>query len=295
MNLKSLVVFVNVVELGTLAEASARMNLSQSAASRLIQILEDEYGTKLFNRERKRLLPTRAGEVFYPEALRILASIRAIPGLLAEVREEADPPLRILCHPRLISGLIVPAMIRFAVLEPDVRLKLEVHPRRYLGQRILQEAYDIGVSNLPLPIRTIPVEVIASSEIHVLLPRDHPLAGRPVLSPEDMTGTRYIALDESTLLRQLTDLEVARLGHALQPVYEVSSTSAALGLVRGGLGFTLSDRGMVDRDPGDNLVQVPWRPVTRIKIGCFGPVGAQPHPARDLFRRCLIEVGGGHG
>lgn len=291
MNIRSLQVFVKVIEQGTLAQASEKMNLSQSAASRLIQILEDEYQTKLFLRERKRLIPTRAGELFYPTAVRILSSIKAIPGLLSEARVDSGVPLRILCHPRLISGLVVPAMIRFAEKEPHVRLKLEVYPRRYLSQHILEDSFDIGVCNLPLPVRDVSVEVISNAQVHVLLPKEHPLAARDSLGPEDMVGSRYIALDETTLLRQLSDLEITRMGQKLPVVHEVSSTTAAIGLVKAGLGFTLTDRGMIDRDLVGGLVQVPWRPRTIMRIGCFLSRKAEPHPRTGLFRECLIEAG----
>lgn len=287
MNLKSLRVFVNVLEEGTLAKASAKMNLSQSAASRLINILESEYGTELFYRDKKRLIPTRAGEIFYPEALRILSSINAIPGIFERINAEAAVPLRIICHPRLITGLILPAMIRFAKKEPDVQLKLEVHPRRYLGQRILQDNYDVGVSNLPLPIKGVEVHVISTSDVNVLLPRNHRLAKRRFLTADDMKGERYIALDETTLLRQVTDIELARLGKSLRCSYEVSSASAAVGLVKAGLGFTLADRGMLDQETRKDIVHVPWKPPTRIQVGSFVAKHGNKHPFAEAFKECL--------
>ena len=293
MNIRSLQVFVMVIQEGTLAQASAKINLSQSAASRLIQILEEEYQTKLFRRERKRLVPTRAGEIFYPTAVRILSSIKAIPGLLSEAQVDNGVPLRIICHPRLISGLIVPAMILFAEQQPHARMKLEVYPRRYLGQHILEDNFDIGICNLPLPVQDIQVEVISNAAVHVLLPREHPLAARDWLGPEDMIGSRYIALDETTLLRQLTDLEVVRMGQKLPVVHEVSSTTAAIGLVKAGLGFTLTDRGMIDRDLVGGLAQIPWRPSTVMRIGCFLSKTPSRHPQTEQFRECLITIASG--
>ena len=291
MNIKSLQVFVKVLEEGTLARASERMNLSQSAASRLIQILEDEYQTRLFHRDKKRLIPTPEGELFYPTAVRILSSIKAIPGLLSKARTETGVPLRILCHPRLVSGLIVPAMIRLAEREPRARFKLEVHPRRYLGQHILEDNHDIGICNLPLPIRDVDVEVISNSPVRVLLPKEHPLAASASLGPEDMHGLDYIALDETTLLRQLTDLEVMRAGLTLPVAHEVSSTAAAIGLVKAGLGFTLIDNGMVERDLAGGLTQAAWRPQTIMRVGCFRARRPDPHPLTNSFRDCLIEMG----
>jgi DNA-binding transcriptional LysR family regulator len=225
--------------------------------------------------------------------VRILSSIKAIPGLLSEARIDTGVPLRIICHPRLISGLIVPAMILFAEQQPHARMKLEVYPRRYLGQHILEDSFDIGVCNLPLPVGDIQVEVISRAAVHVLLPREHPLAARDWLGPKDMASSRYIALDETTLLRQLTDLEMVRMGQKLPVAHEVSSTTAAIGLVKAGLGFTLTDRGMIDRDLVGGLAQVPWRPETVMHVGCFLSKSSGRHLHTDQFRDCLAKAAGG--
>lgn len=294
MNLKSLQVFVSVLEEGTLVKAAAKMNLSQSAASRLIQILEDEYETKLFFRDNKRLTATRAGEMFYPEALRILSSVRAIPALFEQINSESVAPLRIICHPRLINGFILPAIVAFIKDAPGVKLKLEVHPRRYLGQRILHDNYDIGVSNLPLPVEHFEAHAISKSAIQVLLPKSHALAARRSLSVDDLRAVPYIALDETTLLRQLTDLELARSGMSIEPAHEVSSASVALGIVRSGLGYMLTDSLMLDPQLREEVVLIPWTPVTHIQVGYFLNKFSKPHPYLDLFKQCLIEAGRGN-
>lgn len=292
LNLKSLRVFVNILEEGTLARAAEKMFLSQSAASRLIQILEDEFQTKLFVRDKKRLIPTPCGERFYPEALRILSSIQALPAYFDQIKAESAAPLKIICHPRLISGLVVPAMTRFAAQEPDVKINLEVHPRRYFGQQLMHDTYDIAVSNLPLPVDHLSVETLATSEIKVVLPKGHALEKHPVLTPDLVRNERYIALDETTLLRQLTDLEMAKSGQVLRPAYEVSSASAALGLVRNGLGVTLTDQVMFDRDLSEQISLRPWLPRTQIQVGfCLGH-NTTLHPSLSAFQECLIAVSG---
>ena len=290
MNLKSLRVFVNVLEEGTLAQAAAKMNLSQSAASRLIQILEDEYRVTLFHRHKKRLEPTREGEQFYPEALRLLSSIDEIPAMFRQMKTENITPLRIICHPRLVNGLVVPAMIRFAGLEPEVRMKLEVHPRRHLGRRILHDLYDIGVSALPLPVDSMQPHHLAELDVQVVMNKNHRLAGRQDLSAEDLEDENYIALDETTLLRKMVDDELTKNGNSLSVMHEVSSSSAALRLVMAGFGFTLTDQIALDQNMVDRLAVIPLKPNIREKLGYFVSRTAKPHASRDLFTRCLKEV-----
>lgn len=64
MNFKSLRAFRLVVSQGSLAAAAEALNLSQPAVSRLISLLEDETKLTLFDRSRRRLTLSEAGEAF---------------------------------------------------------------------------------------------------------------------------------------------------------------------------------------------------------------------------------------
>ena len=75
MNIKNLRAFVLVVEEGSLVAASEKMALSQPAVSRLINLLEVDFGARLFFRDQRSLVPTPEAELFYPEARRVVSSL----------------------------------------------------------------------------------------------------------------------------------------------------------------------------------------------------------------------------
>ena len=125
MNLKSLRAFLYVMDEGALVHASRRMNLSQPAVSRLVNLLEEEVGVKLFYRDQKTLMPTPEAELFYPEAQRIVASLDDLPDLFCQFRSSALVPLRIVSQLRAANGLIIPALGRFAEQYPEVRTTLD--------------------------------------------------------------------------------------------------------------------------------------------------------------------------
>jgi len=64
MNIKGLRVFILTIEEGTLSKASERLNISPPAASRLLNLLEEDLGVPLFSRVKKRLIPTVEAEAF---------------------------------------------------------------------------------------------------------------------------------------------------------------------------------------------------------------------------------------
>lgn len=290
MNLKSLRVFVNVMEEGTLVRASGKLNLSQPAASRLLQILEQELDCALFRRDKKRLMPTPEGELFYPEAVRILSSIDDVPGFFEQMKADASVPLRIICHPRIVNGLVLPAMAKLNTARPGLKLKLEIHPRRDLGRRIMHDLFDIGVSTLPLPVENLSPQKLCSAELHVVLPKHHKLARKRFLTPKDIADQPYVALDQHTVIRQIVDQELAKAGERLEVTHEVSAGAAAYRLVRYGLGFTFADPVALDPEFIGEVALVPWRPVMKVQFGFFLSDTSRRHDALQPFIDCLKEI-----
>jgi DNA-binding transcriptional LysR family regulator len=290
MNLKSLRAFVYIIEEGTLARASERLHLSQPAVSRLLKLLEEELGVALFERYKKRLVPTLVGDRFYAEATRILASVDGIPDFLDQIGSGQATPLRIVCHPRLTNGLILPAMSLLAKNSPDTRLHLEVHSRRDLGRYIAREQFDVGIGSLPVALEQSDPEVFCEVELQVLLTSDHDLATRSHLTVENLQPYRYIALDKHTLLRNVVDGSLLSANERLQIFHEVSISAAAHHLVAEGLGYTITDAVSVGSNMSKDLRLIPLQPRTMMKFGIFRVSESRQHEALDPFISCIHEV-----
>ena len=294
-NLRSLRAYALVMEEGSLAAAAARMNLSQSAASRLISQLEETHGIALFQRRNRRLTPTPAAEAFYPDAVRILGEVGEVPRLLAEAAEGTRPALRILCHPRVVPGIVVPAIARLAATRPDIRTSLTVAPRQNLARRILSAGFDIGVGALPVPAESVQVETLCHARVAALLPRSHPLAERTVLHFPALEGLPYIALDRSTVLRRAVDEALRREGMTFRPAHEVSTGSAAYRLVAEGIGFTFVDPIAMEPELADRVSRIPLAADIRIEIGLFRPIEDRHEGAgamAEVLRATAARVGG---
>ena len=287
MNLRALRLFAELMDRGTLTRAADALHLSQSAASRLVALLEAELGTPLFVRERRRMVPTPAAATLQSEALRILAQIDALPDTL---RAGAAAPLRILCQTRLVPGLAVPAIAARAAAAgaagggtPPIRL--EAAPRRELARRVAAGRHDLLLATLPLPVEGVEVEPIGTVPLGVLLPRAHRLAERAALSVDDLAGLPYVALDRTTVIRRTIDMGARPLP---APLIEVSTGSAAYRLVADGVGFTFADRIAVEPELWDRVVLRPWTERIDVTIG-VARIGDDT-PAVDDLVRLLGEV-----
>lgn len=290
MNLKSLRAFLHVMDEGTLIAASKRMNLSQPAASRLIQLLEEEIGAKLFYRDQKSLAPTPEAELFYAEARNVVTSIDDFPNLFRQLRNHALVPLRVVSQLRAANGLVIPAMVRFAERAPDVRITLDIHPRRELSRRVQQEKFDVGVCVVPWQVKGVQMLEMRETTLKVLLPSGHRLADRPFLTPADLAEEKYVAIGRGLMAREAVDRVLAKTGEQLDVFHEVSGTAAAHRLVAGGMGFAFSDPTVLEPGFREDTVLVPWKPEVKMALGLFGPQSHQPHGAAADFIECLKDV-----
>lgn len=281
MNLRALRIFVGLMDEGTLTRAASRMHLSQSAASRLLSLLEDELGAPLFRRERRRMVPLPAADRLYPEAQRILAQTASLREV---VQSERPSALRVLCQTRLVPGLVVPAIARF-IAHGGGPVRLEAAPRRELARRLLVARHDLVVATLPVPVEDWTVEPLGSVPLGILLPPDHPLGGAENVDLADLEGTPYVALDETTVIRRMVDASGATLP---APHVEVSTGSAAYRLVAAGLGFTFADRLAVEPELLDRVALVPWRRSVDVGLGVAATSETPTAPAERLLAALRI-------
>ena len=83
MDLWQLHIFCRVVESRSFSRAARAVHLSQPTISSHIKHLEEHFGTRLIDRMGKEAAPTRAGELLYDYAVRLLA-----------IRDEAESAVK---------------------------------------------------------------------------------------------------------------------------------------------------------------------------------------------------------
>jgi len=113
-----------VVDTGSFTEAARQLHVSQPAVSLAIQRLEARVGTALLVRTRKRVAPSRPGEILAAGAR---LAFEALDTALAQIaNERAEPTGRVLlgCHESLAAYSLPTFMARFLREYPKVELKL---------------------------------------------------------------------------------------------------------------------------------------------------------------------------
>lgn len=130
--------FVAVVDEGGFAPAARQAGQAASSFTRHVDALEAALGTQLLNRSTRRITLTPAGELYLPQAQRLLA---ALEEANRSVREGGGPPrglLRISLPASFARLHVTPFLPRFMAEYPGIELDLQMSDTviDLVGQRI---------------------------------------------------------------------------------------------------------------------------------------------------------------
>ncbi|WP_343610698.1 LysR family transcriptional regulator [Novosphingobium sp.] len=225
--------FLALADAGSFAQAAARLHITQPTLSSGIAELERLVGTRLFLRDRRHVRLTETGGAFLPIArdlergFRVADSFGAAPAVewptlrLGVLRTVANRDLG-----RIVAAL--GAHYGIEVIEGtdyDLRAAL-TGGRIHLALTLLREAeHDLVAHPLWEEAYTM------------LVPQNHPLAGRDHVAPEDLAGEIMIARRSCEILE---DTSRFFTGAGVRPRFALRSESdeRCLAMVAAGLGIT---------------------------------------------------------
>ncbi|MFJ7159549.1 LysR family transcriptional regulator [Streptomyces sp. NPDC101118] len=289
-------VFLRVAREGSFTAAARALGYTQSAVSRQIQALEDEWGTALFDRLPRGVRLTEAGRVLLPHAQGMHDRLRAARAELDAVRSLGGGMLRLGAFAAADVTLVPRAMAEFRERHPEVAV---VHTEGPTARHVaLLEAgeLDLAVVSTPAghPLPGPELQPLLDEPMYVALPRGHRLAGRRSLRLAELAGEEWIEGDvrpERTLM-----FPALRAGFEPRVAFRVNDWTAKQGFVAAGLGITVLPAlaaGAVRADVA--LVRVSPRDLPHREVYAATPRGLTRSPAVTAFLGVLTGVAEGLG
>lgn len=122
--------FEATARLGSVTRAAAELNLTQSAVSRHIAVLEQRLGVTLFLRQAKRLALSEAGAAYLPEVRQSLQTLQTATTSLIASRGRSGS-LSIATLPTFGVHWLVPRLHRFRAQYPRISIHLVERPEPF--------------------------------------------------------------------------------------------------------------------------------------------------------------------
>jgi DNA-binding transcriptional LysR family regulator len=194
--LRQLEYLVAVGECGSIAQASARVNVSSPSISAAIAQLEAEFGLPLFVRRHAHGLSlTQGGRQFVSLARKVLAEAATLSDLAQEITGTVGGPLAIGCL-QTFAQVVLPQLRRsFEAAWPAVSVSQTETDQAGLISALRRAEIDVALTydlQVPPDMEFYPLVELPP---HALMPPDHPLAGRAAVSVEDLAPYPMVLLD----------------------------------------------------------------------------------------------------
>jgi DNA-binding transcriptional LysR family regulator len=235
MELRTLKAFVEVVRQGGFSEAAKVVFTTQSAVSKAVRQLEDEFGLPLLNRIGHRTTLTDAGEVVYRRAIAILAGRDDLLAELSELRGLARGALRLGLPPIGNDALFAPVFAVFRKRYPGIEIRLVEQGAKRLEEMVLADEVDLGASLLPT-LDVFEWQTVRCEPMHVLLPSSHPLAGQHAVSLAELKGNPFLLFETGFALNGIILDACRAAGFAPDIAARSSQINFIAELVAAGLG-----------------------------------------------------------
>ena len=120
MELNYLRVFYQVAKDGKFSESAKKLNISQSALSRSVSLLEESEGVVLFDRSKNGVALTPKGMDVFRLCERLFQTEKEIENLCRGVQEKCEGPLRFAASDHVINDYLVTPMHKFRRQYPKV-------------------------------------------------------------------------------------------------------------------------------------------------------------------------------
>jgi DNA-binding transcriptional LysR family regulator len=254
-----LAAFVATVEAGSVHGAADALQLTQSAVTKRIQVLERRVGGRLFERGRFGMRPTELGQTVYPAARRALEALDSVAQLVELSRDAGSMDLRLSASHTIGEFLLPDWLAAFRRERPEVHPQLEISNSDAVIDAIRDNRSEIGfIEGLDSPpgLQTL---TVAYDEIVVVVAADHPWARRRSVTVADLLTDSYLTREAHSGTRAVATAALASAGIELMPALQAASAQSLKRALTGG-GFTLISRLTIEvEERSGALVGLPAR------------------------------------
>ena len=195
IELRHLRYFIAVAEELHFGHAAARLNISQPPLSQQIQALELQIGARLLARTNRSVSLTAAGKQFLADSRQILSLVDDAAARAERLHQGEAGELRIgFTSSAPFIRAVSDTLSLFRREYPDVHLQTrEMNTREQIAP-LIEGTLDMGLlRNTSLP-ETLNHAVIVHEPLMAMIPHDHPLASKSVVTLAELAKERLFSL-----------------------------------------------------------------------------------------------------
>lgn len=231
--------FHNVAIHGGFSRAAEALFLTQPAVSDQVRKLEEEYDVLLFNRNKKQVTLTQAGQQLLEVTRRMFDVEQQALDLLSESRALRAGKLRIVAD---AAHHLLHILAAFRRAYPSVQVSIDSGNTETVVTSLHAYEADIGVLGEIPQSSDFQILTLNSSPIIAFTSRHYPLEGASQISLSELAKHPLVMRERGSKTRQKLEAMAEQCGVLLTPLIEAEGREAVREIVAagGGVGFVSS-------------------------------------------------------
>lgn len=218
--------------------AAERCGVSQPTLSAQVAQLESVLGVALFERDRRRVLVTRAGEEIVARARKVLLEVEDLIAIAGAARDPLAGTLRIGVIPTIAPYVLPEVSPVLAAKFPRLRLVFREEKTGDVAKGLASGDLDAGLVAWVPELAELSHADLLEEKFVAALPNAHRLAGKKRLVLADLEDEDVLLLDEGHCLRAQALALCSRVG-AHEVGLRATSLPTLTQMVSAGQGMTL--------------------------------------------------------
>jgi DNA-binding transcriptional LysR family regulator len=241
MDLRNLNYFQVLAEELHFGRAAERLNISQPPLSRTIKQLEDDFGVLLFERTKRKVLLTSAGEELLVQTKQMISQMASIKKRLRIVGKGESGNLRIGYVGAVMHSSLPSLLNIFHENHPEIDLNFEEQPNINLMQSLNNGTMDAAFVRTWLNPKNLEEKIILTESLAAVLPAKHNLSNQKLIEIKDLENENFISFARDcgpTIFDGFLELCSAS-GFVPKIVHQATQLNSILRLVESGFGVSL--------------------------------------------------------
>ena len=231
MELRNLVTFINVAELGSFTKAAEQLGYSQSTVSFQIKQLEEELNCLLFERINHTITLTERGRELVSYAHKICALTDEFKeSILTE--EELSGHIHIVTPDSICDDMINTHYIEFHKKYPSISIRFSTGDSADMLDKLDHNEADVIITlDQRLYNRDHIIEKEERLPMHFVASTSSKFAGKKNLSIRDIANEPFILTEYGQGYRRVFDKELAKKSIEITPALEIGRTDIITAMV----------------------------------------------------------------
>src|SRR6202158_4300669 len=241
MDINQLEVLIAVAQEKSFSRAHETLHRTHPAVGQAIRRLEAELGEPLFDRSSKDGTLTAAGRVLFDFAPQMLNLRHHAHAALKELKDLHRGKLTLSANEYTVMYLL-PLMPVFRARHPHIKIEVKRSLASRIASEILGRESEIGIVSFKPNDPTVAAVPVLMDELALIVPPDHPLAARTIVSVRELGAESFIAHNVPSPYRERVVRTFEKYKTPLNISMELPTLEAIKRFVEQGMGVALVPR-----------------------------------------------------